>query len=357
MTSDTARAFICSCSGPRLTEAERNFFAEYRPWGLILFARNIEKPAQVRALIDDFRRIVGNFHAPVFVDQEGGRVQRLKPPHWRAWPPAMALARLYDCDPLQALKAARLLARAMGRELREAGFNVDCLPVLDVPAPGSHEIIGDRAYGKEPHMVALLGRAAMQGLMDAGVAPVIKHIPGHGRARTDSHKTLPRVNAELKDLERVDFLPFAALADAPMAMTAHVVYEAVDPLAPATHSTRVINEIIRKRIGFSGLLMSDDITMKALSGSISERAKKALEAGCDIVLHCSGDLAEMRAVAEAVPPLEGMALKRVLAVEHWLASMGDALGSPSAHDLTEDEDEEIVALQGRLHALMQEAWS
>ncbi|WP_231573582.1 beta-N-acetylhexosaminidase [Thermopetrobacter sp. TC1] len=356
MTMHTARAFICGCSGPTLTEAERAFFVEARPWGLILFARNIETPEQVRALIADFRRLVGNAQAPVFVDQEGGRVQRLKPPHWQAWPPAFSLAKVYEQDPLKALKAARLLTRALGREIRAVGFNADCLPVLDVPAPGSHEIIGDRAYGRDPLVVALLARAAMQGLMEAGVAPVIKHIPGHGRAKADSHETLPRVDAPLADLEAVDFLPFTALADAPMAMTAHVVYTAVDPDLPATHSAQVIGEIIRGRIGFSGLLMSDDITMKALSGSIAERAEKALRAGCDVILHCSGNLAEMQAVADVTPPLAGAGLKRAQAVECWLHAVADAPFSPlPEEEAAEREAQEIAALKEQLFALMTEA--
>ncbi len=306
----TLKALICGCAGPTLSEEERAFFAEERPFGLILFARNVESPAQVRALTADFRALAGREEAPVFIDQEGGRVQRLRPPHWRDYPPAATFGALWKQDPLAALNAARAVTWLLGRELAEIGVNADCLPVLDVPVAGSHDIIGDRAYAEEPVAAALLARAAVAGLRAAGVAPVIKHIPGHGRARVDSHEKLPVVDAPLEALRGHDFLPFAALADAPMAMTAHVVYAAVDGRNPATTSRVVIHDVIRGEIGFSGLLMSDDLNMRALEGPLAARAEAALEAGCDVVLHCSGRLDEMRAVAAVCPVLSGEALRR-----------------------------------------------
>ena len=316
-----ARAFICGVAGTTLTTAEQAFLERERPWGLILFARNIDNPEQVRQLVADFRAIVGRPQAPVFVDQEGGRVRRLRPPHWQDWPPAGALASLFARDPLLALEAARRVTWAMGRELATLGINVDCLPVLDVPQPGSHEIIGDRAYGRDPLQVALLARAALAGLNAAGVAGVLKHVPGHGRAEADSHLALPVVTAPREALERVDFLPFAALADVPMAMTAHVVYAAIDPDRPATLSRRVIGDVIRHRMGFDGLLMTDDLNMKALSGTLEERTRTALAAGCDVVLHCSGRLEEMEEVAAATPLLEGKARARAERVKAHLAAL------------------------------------
>ncbi len=323
-------AFISGCGSTELSTAEKEFFRRTRPWGLILFARNIKDPEQVRELVADFRRAVGRPHAPVLIDQEGGRVQRLRPPDWRNWPPAKRFAELFEQDRTAALKAARLVTWLLGRELAGLGINVDCLPVLDVPVPGSHEIIGDRAYGHDPLVVATLGRAAMEGLEAAGVAPVIKHVPGHGRARADSHLELPVVETPLEELRRTDFVPFAACADAPMAMTAHVVYKDIDSAAPATQSSRVIGDIIRGEIGFDGLLMSDDVNMKALEGSLAERCEKALAAGCDIVLHCSGVLKEMEEVAAAVGILAGRARARARAAEH-------AMGAPAIISPNEDE--------------------
>ena len=303
-------AFICGCAGLSLDDAERAFIHEADPWGLILFARNIDTPEQVRRLIEEFRHLTGRADAPVLIDQEGGRVQRLRPPHFTTWPAAAAYGRLWRADPLKALKAARLVTWLMGRELAALGISVDCLPVLDVPQADADPIIGDRAYATEPMTAALLARAALSGLHAAGVAGVVKHIPGHGRAPCDSHKALPRVATPLDELAAVDFLPFAALADAPMAMTAHVVYEAIDPDNPTTLSKEVIASVIRGRIGFAGLLMSDDLGMHALSGSMRERTERALAAGCDVVLHCSGDLAEMEQVAEAAGRLQGAAWRR-----------------------------------------------
>ncbi len=328
-------AFISGCEGTELSAAEQDFFARTRPWGLILFARNIENPGQVRRLVADFREVVGRPQAPVLIDQEGGRVQRLRPPHWRTWPPAMRFAELFERDRVEALRAARLVTWLLGRELAGLGINVDCLPVLDVPVPGSHEIIGDRAYGHDPLVVATLGRAAMEGLRTAGVAPVIKHVPGHGRARADSHLELPVVDTPMEELHGTDFVPFAACADAPMAMTAHVVYTDIDPEAPATHSSRVIGEVIRGEIGFDGLLMSDDVNMKALKGSLAERCERALAAGCDIVLHCSGVLEEMEEVAAAAGSLAGRGRERAGAAER-------TMGVPAA--VAPDEGEAMALL-------------
>jgi beta-N-acetylhexosaminidase len=304
----TARAFIAGCSGPELTADERAFFRDSRPWGFILFKRNIESPEQVRALTEALRETIGVADAPILVDQEGGRVQRMGPPHWRRYPPGRAFGRA--SDPLMQREMARLGARLIADDLRSVGINVDCLPVLDVPVPGAHDVIGDRAYAEDPATVAVLGRAAAEGLLAGGVLPVIKHMPGHGRARADSHEALPVVDASRQELERIDFEPFRALADMPLAMTAHVVYTAIDPEAPATTSRTVMDEVIRGSIGFAGLVMSDDLSMKALSGSLRERAAAALAAGCDVALHCNGKLDEMQAVAEAAPVLSGKAKER-----------------------------------------------
>ena len=303
-------AAILGCSGPALTDGERRFFARVNPVGFILFARNIATPAQVAALVADLRATVGRADAPVLIDQEGGRVQRLKPPHWRKAPAGAPFARLAARDPAAAVAALRLNYRLIGRELAALGIDVDCAPVLDVPVAGADDVIGDRALGADPVMVATLGRAVVDGLLDEGVLPVIKHIPGHGRAMVDSHHALPTVHAARADLEAQDFPPFRALADAPWAMTAHVVYTAIDDL-PATTSAKVIGEVIRGLIGFDGVLVSDDLSMKALGGGFDERARRALEAGCDLVLHCNGDMAEMEAVAAGTLPLCDIARERL----------------------------------------------
>ncbi len=303
-------AFIAGCEGLSLSDAEAAFFRETQPWGLILFARNVDTREQIAALTAHFRDIAGRPDAPVLIDQEGGRVQRMRAPNWRAYPPGRAYAELYARDAIAGLRATRLVYRLLAQDLVEAGINVDCVPVLDVPQPGSHDIIGDRAFGMMPDQVALLGGAAAQGLMDGGVLAIIKHIPGHGRAFADSHLELPVVDAPLAELELVDFPPFAALADIPMAMTAHVVYSAIDPEACCTLSRKVIGQVIRGQIGFDGLLMSDDLSMKALKGSYADRTRAALSAGCDVVLHCNGAMAEMREVAAAAGPLEGASLAR-----------------------------------------------
>jgi beta-N-acetylhexosaminidase len=253
---------------------------------------------------------VGRADAPILIDQEGGRVQRLGPPHWRRYPPGRAYGTLATNDPLVRREVARLGARLMAHDLTSLGINVDCLPVLDLPQKGAHDIIGDRAYGETVEDIATLGRAAAEGLIAGGVLPVIKHIPGHGRALADSHENLPVVDTGLAELAETDFAPFRVLSDMPMAMSAHVVYTALDPRHPATTSRIVMSQIIRGDIGFSGLIMSDDLSMKALSGSFAQRTRRALAAGCDVVLHCNGDRQEMDAVIEGVRPLRGQALRR-----------------------------------------------
>ncbi len=306
------RSFISGCEGLALSVAEIEFFREQIPWGLILFKRNCETPQQLKALTSSFREAVGRRDAPVFIDQEGGRVQRLGPPsnYWRKYPEARAYGRIYEKHPLAALRIARHVGRLMADDLIEAGITADCLPVLDVPQAGSHDVIGNRAYSLNIEQVMALARAHTAGIMDGGVVPVMKHIPGHGRSEVDSHYNLPVVNASRQELEQTDFPPFAAFADAPMAMTAHVIYTAIDKSAPATLSKKVIKSVIRDSIGFRGLLMTDDLSMKALSGTLAEKAQKALAAGCDMLLHCNGVLAEMREVAEAAGELKGKALRR-----------------------------------------------
>jgi beta-N-acetylhexosaminidase len=306
----TARAFIAGCSGLALAPDERAFFRDADPWGFILFKRNIDTPDQVRALTGALRDVVGRANAPILIDQEGGRVQRMGPPHWQRYPAGRAYGRLAPNGPLGPREAARLGARLIAHDLLAVGVTVDCLPVLDVPAPGGHDVIGDRAYAGDADAVATIGRAAAEGLLAGGVLPVVKHMPGHGRAGADSHQALPVVEASREELERVDFEPFRVLADMPLGMSAHVVYTAIDPERPATTSPIVIAEVIRGSIGFGGLLMSDDLSMNALSGSLRERATAALAAGCDVALHCNGKLDEMRAVAEAAPVLSGPAERR-----------------------------------------------
>lgn len=301
--SGTARAAIYGCAGPALTARERRFFEDADPVGFILFARNCENPDQVRALVEALRATVAREDVLVLIDQEGGRVSRLKPPHWPARPAAERFVEIACRDRAKGIEAARLNARLMARDLADLGINVDCAPVLDVLQPETHDVIGDRAYGEDPEMVATLGRAVAEGLMDGGVLPVIKHIPGHGRATVDSHEALPVVDADRATLDRVDFAPFRALADMPLAMTAHITYRAIDPQNPATLSPRLVADVIRGAIGFDGVLMSDDLSMKALAGTLGERVRRSLGAGCDVVLHCNGRLEEMEAVREATPPL------------------------------------------------------
>jgi beta-N-acetylhexosaminidase len=306
------RAFIAGCSGLRLSPDEVSFYREATPWGFILFRRNIESPGQVTALCADLRATVG-WNAPILVDQEGGRVQRMGPPHWAKYPSGRTYGSLPADDPLVRREITRLGARLMAHDLLAVGINVDCMPVLDVPTPGAHDVIGDRAYGKTPEDVAVLGRAAAEGLLAGGVLPVIKHMPGHGRAGADSHLALPVVGATREALERHDFAPFRMLSDMPLAMTAHVVYTALDPDNPATTSRIVINDIIRDHLGYDGLVMTDDLSMRALTGSFRARTEAAFAAGCDMALHCNGVMEEMSEVAGAAPALEGEALRRARA--------------------------------------------
>ena len=307
-----ARAFITGLSGLTLTRDERAFLREARPWGLILFKRNVQDPDQVAELIGEALHEVGA-EAPVLVDQEGGRVQRLGPPHWPAYPPGAAFARLFDRDQQAGLKAASLGARLIAADLLPLGINVDCLPLADVPVSGADNVIGDRAYGETPGKVAAIAAAVAEGLMAGGVLPVLKHIPGHGRATADSHQRLPVVQTDRPTLEATDFAAFRPLKNLPLGMTAHVVFSAIDPVLPATTSATMIREVIRGWIGFGGLLMSDDISMGALSGSLAERTRAALAAGCDLALHCNGRLDEMQAVAGEAPELAGEAARRAAA--------------------------------------------
>jgi beta-N-acetylhexosaminidase len=334
-------AAILGCSGPQLTAEERTFFRRVKPWGFILFGRNVQDPDQVRALVDALRETVGRADAPVLIDQEGGRVQRLGPPHWGRYPSGRAYGDLAGNDPLLRREIVRLGARLMAHDLAALGINVDCVPVLDVPDPAGHEIIGDRAYGRTPEEVALMGRAAAEGLIAGGVLPVVKHIPGHGRAMSDSHLELPVVDASLEELDARDFAPFRVLSDMPMAMTAHVIYSAIDRKRPATTSKKVMRRVVRGAIGFDGLVMSDDLSMKALSGDFSERASASCAAGCDVVLHCNGDMAEMKAVAAGAGVLKGRAAQRAKAA---LARIARA---PEPFDTAEGRARFDAAFDGR----------
>jgi beta-N-acetylhexosaminidase len=319
-----ACAAIFGCAGPVLGAGERAFFAEAEPWGFILFARNVEAPEQLRRLTASLRDAVGR-DAPVLIDQEGGRVARLRGPAWREWPPALEECRRLPTREARA-RAMRRRYQAIADELRGVGIDVNCAPVLDLARSETHAVIRDRCYGDDPAEVAAIGRAVADGLLAGGVLPVIKHVPGHGRATLDSHLALPEVRAGRAELD-ADVAPFRALADLPMAMTAHVVYPALDPGAPATQSAAVVR-LIREEIGFDGLLMTDDLSMRALRGGFAERASRALAAGCDVVLHCNGDASEMAEVASAVPELAGAAARRA---EAALALRGAAAPGRAAH--------------------------
>ena len=303
------RAFITGVAGSALSDEERDFLREAQPWGLIVFTRNIATADQLRRLIGDCRAALGR-DAPALIDQEGGRVQRLGPPHWPQYPPGAAYGALYDRNRDRGLAAARLGGRLIASDLAALGIDVDCLPLGDIPVPGADPIIGDRAYGTTPDKVAAIAAAIAAGLAEGGVLPVLKHIPGHGRAPADSHKRLPVVATSRTTLEATDFAAFRALSALAMGMTAHVVFSALDPVAPATTSARIVGDVIRGSIGFQGLLMSDDVSMGALSGTIAGRASAAIAAGCDMILHCNGELAEMREVAAAAPVLAGAAAHR-----------------------------------------------
>src|ERR1700710_1040329 len=336
----TARAFITGVSGFTLTANERDFLRAERPWGFILFKRNIDTPAQVTALVEELRESIDEPDAPVLIDQEGGRVQRFGPPHWPVYPAGAVFGTLYDIDRTLGLTAARLSARLIADDLIALGITVDCLPLADVPVAGADAVIGNRAYGAEPGKVAAIARAVTEGLEQGGVLPVLKHIPGHGRATADTHFKLPQVDTSKTELERTDFAAFQPLADLPMAMTAHVVFSALDLAQPATTSATIIEQVIRGVIGFQGLLMSDDVSMNALSGSIAERTRAIFAAGCDVVLHCNGKLDEMREVVAQTPELTGKALERAKAA---LASRG----APQAFDR--------LAARAELDALIEQA--
>jgi beta-N-acetylhexosaminidase len=307
------QAFITGVSGTELGAEEREFIRAARPWGFILFKRNIETPSQIVQLVLDLREAADEPDAPILIDQEGGRVQRLGPPHWPVYPPGAVFGTLYDIDPALGLFAARLSARLIAADLFELGVTVDCLPLADMPVAGADAVIGNRAYGTEPAKVAAIARAVTEGLEQGGILPVLKHIPGHGRATADTHFRLPVVDTAKAELERTDFAAFRPLAELPMAMTAHVVFSALDPAHPATTSATIIEQVIRGVIGFQGLLMSDDVSMNALAGSIAERTRAIVTAGCDMVLHCNGKLDEMREVARETPELSGKALERARA--------------------------------------------
>jgi len=304
-----ARAFITGLADLSISASERAFLREAQPWGLILFKRNVSTHEQVIGITNSFRDILG-WEAPIFVDQEGGRVQRLGPPNWPAYPAGQRYGDIYDREPAAGIAAARLAGHLIAADLRPLGIDVDCLPLADMPVASSDPIIGDRAYGTQPGKVAAIAKAISEGLRAGGVLPVLKHLPGHGRATVDSHHKLPVVDTDRATLEAVDFAAFRPLADLPLGMTAHVVFSAIDPVAPATTSVTMVRQVIRGSIGFQGLLMTDDISMNALSGTLAERSRAALTAGCDVVLHCNGDLAEMAAVAGETPELAGESARR-----------------------------------------------
>ncbi|MHA1524935.1 MAG: beta-N-acetylhexosaminidase [Alphaproteobacteria bacterium] len=341
------RAFVVGLSGLELTSDEADFLSKWRPWGVILFGRNVATPLQVRLLAIDVRRALGAPEAPeapespeapaapkapILIDQEGGRVQRLKPPGWRTYPPAARLGAIYTHDHDAGRRATWLHARLIAHDLFSLGINFNCLPVLDVGDPDTHAVIAERSYGADPTIVAELGRVAAQGLADGGVQGVMKHIPGHGRTRVDSHHHLPVVSEDMAALRAHDFAPFKALAHLPVAMTAHILFKTLDTQAPATFSPAIIDQVIRNEIGFKGLLLSDDLSMNALAGTIDERAARALGAGCDIALHCNGKLDQMIAVAKVIPVLSGASLARAHAV-------AATMRAPSPFDVAAGADE------------------
>ncbi|GLQ07479.1 beta-N-acetylhexosaminidase [Sneathiella chinensis] len=305
------RAVIFSCAGLTLTPEEVDFFRAVNPVGLVLFARNIDTPDQVRALINSFREAVGRPGAPVLVDQEGGRVQRLRPPHWHSLPSFGALGAVYAEDPVRGERAVRLATRIIAAELASVGFSVDCSPCLDLSLGETSSVIGDRSFSGNPDVVATLGAFVAEEFLAAGILPVIKHMPGHGRGTVDSHLELPVVPARHSDLSASDFVPFRKLSHVPWGMTAHIVYQDIDPDNPATQSRRVIEDVIRGEIGFGGVLLSDDLNMEALQGSLASRAARSLEAGVDLILHCSGKMDEMKEVAGACGAVSDETLRRL----------------------------------------------
>ena len=338
VTVSAPQASIYGCAGLTFDDWERGFFAEQDPFGFILFQRNCDNPEQVRRLVEAFRDAVGRADAPVLIDQEGGRVARLKPPHWQTLPPAGAIGGLAERDPEAGAEAAWLQARLIAADLEPLGITVDCAPVLDLRHSGAHDVIGDRAFGGDPELVARLGRAFCDGLLAGGVLPVIKHMPGHGRTLVDSHLKMPVVEAPLEALEQSDFQPFQSLADMPLGMTGHLCLTSVDEACPATISSRVQREVIRGSLGFQGLLLTDDLSMSALPGGLGERAAAALAAGCDVALHCNGEREEMQQVAGAVGPLSAAGQER------WAAALARLDGPLEPVDAS--------ALRRRLDALV-----
>ena len=326
-------AVIYGCSGPVLKSEEKSFFSDVCPAGFILFERNCQNPKQVRALVEDLLGCTNFDKAQILIDQEGGRVQRLKAPYWREAPAAAIFQKIANLDLELAIEAARLNAQLIATELIDVGITINCAPVLDIPRPGSHAIIGDRALGVDVQTVSKLGLATAEGFLSAGVTPVIKHIPGHGLAKADSHASLPVVDASIEVLESTDFKPFFALNHMPWAMTAHVAYSCLDNLEPATNSKIIIEDIIRKTIGFKGVLVSDDLSMQALAGPMDKRAQNALNAGCDIVLHCCGDLEEMKRVSCGVSPLTNSAATRLLRSNDLLGTIEDWDGAAALERL------------------------
>ncbi|MFT2215146.1 beta-N-acetylhexosaminidase [Rhizobium giardinii] len=314
-----SKAFISGCKGLTITPEEKAFFAGERPWGFILFGRNIGEPEQISDLTASLRDSIGNPDAPVLIDQEGGRVQRIRPPIVPQYPNGAAIGEIYRRDREQGLRAAWLMSRLHAFDLMRFGITVDCLPVLDVPIEGSSDVIGNRAYGHDPQAVGAIGAAAAAGLKAGGMLPVMKHMPGHGRAFVDSHHKLPVVDVPFEELAKSDFVPFVAMKNELMAMSAHIVFTAIDPENPATTSPKVVHDVIRGHIGFDGLLMSDDVSMNALAGNIEERARGIVAAGLDLVLHCHGIMDEMLQVARVVPVISGETLRRVNAVEAGFA--------------------------------------
>jgi beta-N-acetylhexosaminidase len=314
-----SKAWIAAPLGHRLSAEERAFFAGERPFGFILFARNIDSGGQLSDLVAELREVGGRASTPIFVDQEGGRINRLRPPLAPAYPAPADIGRLHAANAEAGERAAWLQGRLLAADLMPYGINADCIPCVDVPVPGAHSVIGDRAYAESPAEVAALGGAVAAGLLAGGSLPVMKHIPGHGRGNADSHLSLPVVATSRAELSRTDFAPFRALNTLPAAMTAHILYSDIDDKAPATLSPIVIGEVIREEIGFDGLLMTDDMSMKALAGDIGNLGRRALEAGCDVLLHCNGDMDEMRRIAEAAGPLSGDAERRAQAAEAVIA--------------------------------------
>lgn len=332
----TLKAFITGVAGPVLLEKEKSFLQETRPCGLIVFDRNIEDKQQLKKLVSDYKEAVGSEEQLILVDQEGGRIQRMRQPHWKKWPAGARYGELYKSDPSAAVLAAELVYQMMTHELRDVGINVNCVPLLDIPVPGAHDVIGDRALSDDLETIIELGRAVAAGNLKGGVLPVIKHIPGHGRATSDSHKKLPTIHASRTELEETDFQTFKALNDLPLAMTGHLLLSDLDPDHNVSVSRKIISDVIRGWIGFDGLLMSDDLSMEALSGTIGERGRDVVAAGCDVALYCKGDYGQMQDVAANVPDLEGKALLRF---ENGLAR----LKPPVPYDL-----EQAQALLARL---------